>query len=155
MKKDKVVLFLCMLIFVSTGGLTQTTTNQKLKNNSTIKDKAVSIITQDNLNNTLKSKVTVKTVTIKEITSTNAICSYSITTENEKITRQGVCLGKGQNPTIANNIFSSKGLGPINFSAEITGLSPSTKYYARAFATTTSGTTYGNVLSFTTLPKKK
>ncbi len=31
MKKNQVVLFLCALIFVSTGGLTQTSTNQKVK----------------------------------------------------------------------------------------------------------------------------
>lgn len=155
MKNNQVVLFLFALIFISTGGLTQTTNNQKLKSNFTVKDKVVSIIKQDNLDNTIKSKVTVKTVAVKEITSTNATCGYSITTENEKITRQGVCIGKGQNPTTANNIFSSKGLGPINFSAEMTGLSPNTKYYVRAFATTSSGTTYGNALSFTTLPGKK
>jgi hypothetical protein len=110
---------------------------------------------KDCIDDTAQVTAAVKTVAVKDITSTGAYCSYSIKAENVTVTRQGVCVNKKPNPTTDNNYYGSKGLGPINFSAEITGLSPNTKYYVRAFATTGSGTTYGNELTFTTLPAKK
>jgi uncharacterized protein (TIGR02145 family) len=43
------------------------------------------------------------------------------------------------------------GSGTGTFSGTITGLSPNTTYYVRAFATNGAGTSYGNELSFTNL----
>jgi len=43
------------------------------------------------------------------------------------------------------------GTGTGTYTSSITGLTPSTKYYIRAYATNSSGTGYGNILSFTTL----
>ena len=44
----------------------------------------------------------------------------------------------------------SKGAG--DFESNLTGLTPNTLYYARAYATNKAGTAYGNEVSFTTLP---
>jgi hypothetical protein len=138
MKNNSVFISVCILVIISLTGLALTIPASK----------------KDHINNSMQTKVTVKTVAVKNVTAKNASCSYSITTENEKVTRQGVCVNKSPKPTTGNNIYSTTGLGPINFSAEITGLSPNTKYYVRAFATTSSSTTYGNELSFTTKPIK-
>ena len=49
---------------------------------------------------------------------------------------------------------ADKSRGP-DFVVQLTGLIPNTKFYIRAFATTSAGTTYGNELSFTTAAGKK
>jgi uncharacterized protein YegP (UPF0339 family) len=47
---------------------------------------------------------------------------------------------------------TNDGTGTGSFTSNLTGLRPNTTYYVRAFATNSAGTTYGNVISFTTLP---
>jgi hypothetical protein len=44
----------------------------------------------------------------------------------------------------------ASGSGTGSFSATLTGLSPNTTYYARAYATNAQGTSYGSQVSFTT-----
>jgi len=83
------------------------------------------------------------------ITSNSA--SISGTATGTGITARGVCYGTTQNPTIANTV-SNAGTGEGSFTANLSGLSPATLYYARAFATNASGTSYGTEISFTTLP---
>ncbi len=65
------------------------------------------------------------------------------------ITAKGIAYGTSPNPTTANSIASA-GTGSGDFSANLTGLTPGTTYYARAYATNTSGTYYGAQVSFTT-----
>jgi hypothetical protein len=65
------------------------------------------------------------------------------------VTSRGVCYGTSFNPTIANSKVTS-GSGSGIFSTILTGLTPNTMYYARAFATNTKGTAYGNQISFYT-----
>jgi len=64
------------------------------------------------------------------------------------ITR-GVCFGTQVNPTTSNGtVTAGSGIGPFNLN--ITGLSPATRYYIRAYATNSVGTSYGeNVEVFT------
>lgn len=65
------------------------------------------------------------------------------------VTARGVCYGVNENPTLDDNtILRGQGLGV--FTCELTGLSPETVYYARAFATNANGTTYGQQVVFTT-----
>lgn len=65
----------------------------------------------------------------------------------------GLCWDVTPNPTIVNNAIPlavNHTAGPVN-DAELTGLTPGTKYYARLYATDNAGKTeYGNVISFTT-----
>lgn len=65
------------------------------------------------------------------------------------VTQRGVCWSIFNFPTIAND-FSSNGTGSGTFSSQLTGLTPNTLYYVRAYAVTSAGTFYGNELSFTT-----
>ena len=57
--------------------------------------------------------------------------------------------GTVQNPTTANST-TSNGTGIGAFTSTLSGLTASTLYYVRAYATNSVGTAYGNEVSFTT-----
>jgi hypothetical protein len=60
-----------------------------------------------------------------------------------------VAYGTVQNPTTANST-TSNGTGTGAFTSTLSGLTASTLYYVRAYATNSVGTSYGNEVSFTT-----
>jgi uncharacterized protein (TIGR02145 family) len=60
-----------------------------------------------------------------------------------------VAYGTAQNPTTANSI-TSNGTGTGVFTSTLSGLTASTLYYVRAYATNAVGTGYGTEVSFTT-----
>jgi hypothetical protein len=92
------------------------------------------------------------TAEIREITSTTAISGGFITDDGGAIvTIRGVCWSTGQNPTISDN-KSSDGDGIGNYISTISGLSPETIYYLRAYAENNAGIGYGKEISFTTAP---
>lgn len=62
---------------------------------------------------------------------------------------RGVCWSTATGPTISNS-KTTDGSGTGSFASEISGLSPTTKYYVRAYATNLIGTAYGSEVSFTT-----
>ena len=79
------------------------------------------------------------------ITQTSATITGSITsTGGLTITASGICYSITQNPTISNSIVA-------NLNATLQNLSAGVTYYARAYATNSIGTAYGNQISFTTL----
>lgn len=61
----------------------------------------------------------------------------------EPLTGVGVCWGTSENPTI-NDSKTVESTDGTKFSSTITGLTPNTTYYARAFATNSVGIVYGN-----------
>lgn len=66
-------------------------------------------------------------------------------------TAHGVCWSTSANPTIANSKVDRGAASATGaFTAAITGLAEGTTYHVRAFATNTSGTSYGEDVSFTT-----
>lgn len=67
------------------------------------------------------------------------------------VTVNGICWSTEQNPTVAS-AHSSDGTTTGSFSSVITGLTPNTIYYVKAYATNIVGTGYGNEISFTTNP---
>jgi len=104
-----------------------------------------------NFNVLLPPSAGVTTTSVTGITSTTATSGGEvICTGGSSITARGVCWGISVNPTIAGN-HTTDGSGPGVFTSNITGLSPSTLYYVRAYVTTSNGTTYGSNLTFTTL----
>jgi hypothetical protein len=65
------------------------------------------------------------------------------------VTARGVVFDTIANPTTSSGItIDSSGLG--SFVSTITGLTPLTTYYVRAYATNSLGTAYGNVVNFST-----
>lgn len=92
----------------------------------------------------------ITTTTISGITTTTASSGGVITTDGgNAITAYGVCWSTTTNPTIANS-KTIDGSGIASFASSITGLTTGTTYYVRAYATNSSGTSYGNQISFTT-----
>jgi len=65
------------------------------------------------------------------------------------ISARGVCWSSSQNPTIAD-AFTTDGSGTGSFTSSITGLTPNTIYYLRAYATNSEGTGYGDEIMFKT-----
>jgi len=67
----------------------------------------------------------------------------------QKVLSQGLCWGKEENPTLADNYsISDQDIG--TFQSEIINLNANFTFYARAFYTTSIDTVYGNVVEFIT-----
>lgn len=93
---------------------------------------------------------TLTTTAASGITPTTAISGGNITSDGgSPITARGVCYGTAQNPTVAGN-KTTNGTGTGSFISNITGLTPNTTYYIRAYAINSQGTAYGNLITFTT-----
>jgi hypothetical protein len=98
------------------------------------------------------SPPTVSTTTISSITSTTAASGGNVSSNGgAAVTARGVVWGTASSPTISLSTKTSDGTGTGTFSSNITGLSPGTTYYVRAYATNSVGTAYGSQVSFTTL----
>jgi len=86
-----------------------------------------------------------------EITITSALLGGNITDDGGKvITQRGTCWNTTAPPTI-NDRKTENGDGSGSFISSLVDLEPNTTYYARAYATNSVGTGYGNTVSFTTL----
>jgi hypothetical protein len=93
---------------------------------------------------------TVTTTAISNITTTTASSGGNVTDDGgSNITVRGVCWNTSGSPTISNS-HTSDGSGTGSYSSSITGLTLGTTYYVRAYATNSSGTSYGSSISFTT-----
>jgi uncharacterized protein (TIGR02145 family) len=91
------------------------------------------------------------TTLISNRTATTVTTGGNITSDGgASITSRGVCWSATPNPTILNN-KTSDGTGTGAFTSSITGLTPGMSYYVRAYATNSSGTAYGDELTFSTL----
>jgi len=93
----------------------------------------------------------VETLAVSEVTASSATVDGDVTGDGGgEVTERGVCWSISPNPTVYDNVISSgPGTGP--FTAAVTGLTPSTTYYVRTFATNSAATVYGDEMSFTTL----
>jgi uncharacterized protein (TIGR02145 family) len=67
------------------------------------------------------------------------------------VTAKGVCWAQASGP-VATGPHTSDGSGTGSFTSNISGLTPNTTYYVRAYATNSIGTAYGNERTFTTDP---
>jgi uncharacterized protein (TIGR02145 family) len=92
----------------------------------------------------------VTTGEVTNITTTTASCSGNVTSDGgSSVTARGFCWSTSENPTISNSkTTDGRGLG--TYTRNITGLSPNTTYYVRAYATNAQGTAYGKQKPFRT-----
>ena len=93
----------------------------------------------------------VVTGTASLITSVTASVSGTITNNGgASVTAKGICWGTTPNITIADSYFVDT-TSTTTILGNLTGLASSTKFYAKAFATNSAGTSYGDTISFTTI----
>ncbi|MBK9479967.1 MAG: hypothetical protein IPN99_14205 [Bacteroidetes bacterium] len=99
---------------------------------------------------TSQALASVTTTAASAITTTTANSGGNVTSiGSSAVTSRGICYATTANPTLANTVVSG-GSGAGSFVSNITGLTPNTTYYVRAYATNTSGTAYGTQISFAT-----
>ncbi len=88
------------------------------------------------------------TTGISTITATSAETGGNVTSSGgEAVTARGVCWSTAHSPTLADN-KTIDGTGSGAFASSITGLTPNTTYFVRAYAINSLGTAYGNEISF-------
>ncbi|MDN5283868.1 MAG: hypothetical protein JWR38_142 [Mucilaginibacter sp.] len=115
----------------------------------------VTILTITGCSKSSSTPGTVPVLTTTDVTidaaATSAHSGGLITeTLTSSVTAYGVCWSKSnQSPSIADS-KSTDTVNQLGFTSKITGLSPKTTYYLRAFATNSTGTGYGNMIQFTT-----
>jgi uncharacterized protein (TIGR02145 family) len=102
------------------------------------------------------NEITFSTLPIVTTTSVTNIATTTITSGGNisigggaSITVRGVVWSTNPSPTVALTTKTTDGSGTGSFISSITGLTPNTTYYLRAYATNISGTAYGNEITFT------
>lgn len=96
-------------------------------------------------------------ITTQEVTEINEFGAIGngniISLGNPNPTSYGVCWGTSNMPTVSGS-HSDEGTANNTgaFTSTITGLTPGTVYYVRAYATSSEGTVYGEEVSFLTSP---
>ncbi len=105
-----------------------------------------------------KKEKPVETTTVPTVTTTAATEVQLYTARvggeiknngNLEITEGGFCYATHPNPNTEDLVSRILGLEP-KFTYELYDLVPDTKYYVKAYATNSAGTSYGNEISFTT-----
>ena len=92
------------------------------------------------------------TTSISSITSTSTNAGGNISSDGGAlVSARGLVYATTSNPTLSNTVLTI-GSGTGSFSGTLTGLTPNTTYYIRAYASNSAGTGYGNEISFQTLP---
>ena len=103
--------------------------------------------------NDLNEYATVTTQAVTEILETTATGNGNITDiGSPNPTAYGVCWNTTGTPTTSDSKVDNGAASATGaFTASMTGLSPNTTYYVRAYVTNAAGTSYGSEVSFTTL----
>jgi len=123
--------------------------------NIQIYNKALTATDVLNNYNALKSRFypNLSTASITNLSSSSATSGGTIALyTGSPIIERGVIWSTTTSPTKLTNEIgrSSDGTGIGSFSSSLTGLTPSTTYYVRAYATNSDGTSYGPQTTFTT-----
>jgi len=88
-----------------------------------------------------------------KITASSATVVGYVIAEGDGYNEKGICYNTAAAPTVDNSKVAYTGqTKTATFNVTLSGLNYATKYYARAYATSASGTIYGDEQMFTTLP---
>ncbi|MEA1876625.1 MAG: FISUMP domain-containing protein [Bacteroidota bacterium] len=113
-------------------------------------EKGVAIIRMEGLNGPLPV-VDTRAPDKDGITDNSAVGGGSVDQNGgEEVLNKGICWSTDSQPTIFD-FRTSHGPGEGSFVSNLTGLMPGTRYYLRAYATTSIATYYGEENSFSTL----
>ena len=94
---------------------------------------------------------TVVTTNISNVTSNSAVSGGNIMSDGgSPVSARGIVWSTIPNPTVSLSTITNNGNGLGIFSSPLNGLVSKSTYYARAYATNSVGTGYGNEISFTT-----
>jgi len=98
------------------------------------------------------STPSVSTTAVSSIAQTTATTGGNVTADGgSAVTARGVCYSTtNQTPTVADS-KTTDGSGTGTFTSNLSSLTANATYYVRAYATNANGTSYGNMVSFTTL----
>lgn len=95
--------------------------------------------------------------TATKYNNTVTASTYTISnggTNVKVVNKSGVVYGTNATPTFTNATATTNaatnGVSTASFNSAVTGLTPNTTYYVRAYAITQTDTIYGNTLNFTT-----
>lgn len=130
-----------------------------MKNNPLIRSLAILIIgiavifscTKEN--EEVRLDETLATTQVLSVTAESAKVVGFVIASGDGFSEKGVCYNTQPNPTTANNKVAYTGEDiTATFTVTLSGLSYTTKYYARAYAVGKGGTIYGEEFSFTTTP---
>ncbi len=92
----------------------------------------------------------VTTTPVMNILYSTAISGGTVTNDGgAQVSIRGVCWGTSSGAT-TNDSITTDGTGTGQFYSLLKGLAFGTRYYMRAYATSTAGTSYGNEIEFTT-----
>lgn len=103
------------------------------------------------LNVTVANLPSITTTPATLMTSTAAVSGGNVTNNGGlSLLEKGICWSTTTNPTTATTKIVDGTITTGVFTSNITGLTPETAYYVKAYATTILGTVYGTEISFTT-----
>jgi len=98
----------------------------------------------------------VSTNLVNSITPTTVSTGGNLAnTGGKNVTDKGIVVGTSSGPTISSYIKKNADPSPNSigdFTSNLTGLTPNTLYYIRAYATNSIGTSYGAEKTFNTIP---
>jgi pectin methylesterase-like acyl-CoA thioesterase len=107
---------------------------------------------------TTYAAVVVPTVTTNTVTSIGVKTALSggkiIDWGGADVTAKGICWSTSANPTLSDT-YTVDGTGIAAFTRSMSGLSATTPYHVRAYATNSAGTGYGGDTTFTTISAAK
>jgi len=103
------------------------------------------------INTTVNQDIKLSNTTVSAITQIRATITATIASNGgNAITERGVCYDTVPNPTVSSTKKTNDTTTVDSFSVRITQLKPNKTYYARAYASNSKGTGYGEEVTFTT-----
>lgn len=94
----------------------------------------------------------VTTSSATDITYSSATIPAEVTDQGTySVTERGIVYATFQSPTLEDASYVSNAAGTGSYSTNLESLNEGTTYYARGYATSSAGTSYGNQISFSTV----